>query len=114
VDREAEFDWRVEEIRNVFKMKKIDGKQLCEAVETLEPERVMVESVAEMPATMPYQTTTQDDKRKDEGEEEVPESTKVKVIMPSSSKHKGQGDGSAIYAEVLSLVSNTLNYFEII
>jgi uncharacterized OsmC-like protein len=53
VDREVEFDRRAEEIRNAFKMKKIDGKQLCSVAEALELERATVESVAEMP----YQTT---------------------------------------------------------
>jgi hypothetical protein len=63
---------------------------------------------------MPYQTTMQDDEGEDEVEEEILELTKVKAIAPSSSKRKGRGDGSAIYAEVVGLVSNTLNYFEII
>jgi hypothetical protein len=54
VDREAECDWRAEEMRQAFNMKKINGKQLCKAVEALELERVTVDSVAEMPATTPY------------------------------------------------------------
>jgi hypothetical protein len=113
-DREAEFGKRAEEIRQRFKMKKINRKQLCEAAEALELERVTVESDVEMPVTTPYQTMTQDDEGEDEIEEEVPKLTKVKAITPSSSKHKGRGDGSAVYAEVLGLVSNTLNYFKII
>jgi hypothetical protein len=95
-------------------MKKIDGKQLCKAVEVLELERVTMESVAETPATTQYQTTTQDDEGEDEVEVNIPESTKVKAIAPSSSKCKGQGDGSAMYADVSGPVSNTLNYFKII
>jgi hypothetical protein len=71
-------------------------------------------SVAETPAMMPYQTTMQDDEGEDKVKEEVPESTRVKAITPSSSKCKGQGDGSAVYAEVSGPVSITLNYFKII
>jgi hypothetical protein len=87
-------------------MKKINGKRLCEAAEALKLERAMVESVAEMLATTPYQTTMQDNEGKDEVEDEVPELMKVEAIAPSSSKHKGQGDGSAVYAEVSGPVSN--------
>jgi hypothetical protein len=83
----VEFNWRAEEIRQAFKIKKINSKQLCEAVEVLELERVTAESVAEMPVTMPYQTMMQDDKGKDE--DDSVESTKVKAIMLSSSKCKG-------------------------
>jgi hypothetical protein len=114
LDREAEFDWRAEEIRQAFKSKKIDSKQLRKAAEALELERVTMESVAETPATTPYQTMTQDNKGEDKVEDDIPESTKVKVITPSSSKRKGRGDGSTIYAKVSGLVRNTLNYFEII
>jgi hypothetical protein len=57
----------VEEIRQVFKIKKIDGKQLREAAEALELERATVESVTEMPVIMSYQTTMQDDEGEDEG-----------------------------------------------
>jgi hypothetical protein len=42
----------------------------------------------------------------DEGEDNILESMNVKVIVPSSSKHKGWGDGSAIYTEVSGPVSN--------
>jgi hypothetical protein len=114
VDREAEFDRRAEEIRQAFKTKKIDGKQLREAVEALELEQVTVKSVAETPATTPYQTTMQDDEGEDEIEEEVLELKRVKAIAPSSSKHKGQGDESTVYAEASGPVSDTLNYFNII
>jgi hypothetical protein len=75
-------------------------------VEVLELERATVESVTETPATTPYQTMMQDDEGEDEVEVEILESMKVKVIMPSSSKHKGRGDGSTIYAEVSGPVSN--------
>jgi hypothetical protein len=68
-----------------LKTKKIDGKQLHKAAEALELERATVDSVTETPATMPYRTTMQDD----EGEDNILESMNVKVIVPSSSKHKG-------------------------
>jgi hypothetical protein len=72
-----------------LRSKKIDGKQLRKAVEALELERATVECVAEMPATTPYQTMMQDNEGKDEVEDEIPESTNVKVITPSLSKRKG-------------------------
>jgi hypothetical protein len=89
VDREAKFDQRAEEIRQAFKMKKIDGKQLRKAVEALELEQATIESVAETLETMPYQTIMQNDEGEDEVEDQVLELMKVKVIAPSSSKHKG-------------------------
>jgi hypothetical protein len=55
LDREAEFDWRAEEIMQAFKSKKIDSKQLRKAAEALELERVTMESVVETPVTTPYQ-----------------------------------------------------------
>jgi hypothetical protein len=54
IDKEAEFDCRAEEIRQAFKMKKINGKQLCKAAEVLELERATMESVAETPAATSY------------------------------------------------------------
>jgi hypothetical protein len=79
----------VEDIRQAFKMMKIDGKQLREAAEALELERETVESVSETPATMPYQTTMQDNEGEDEIQDKVPESMRVKAITPLSSKRKG-------------------------
>jgi hypothetical protein len=89
----------------VFKTKKIDGKQLHKAAEALELERAMADSVTEMPVTTLYQTTMQDDKGEDKAKDNILELTKAKVIALLSSKCKGQGDGSAIYAEVLGPVS---------
>jgi hypothetical protein len=47
----------------------------------------------------------QDGEGDDEIKDEIPELMKAKAIMPSSSKCKGQGDGSTIYSEVSGLVS---------
>jgi hypothetical protein len=82
----VEFDRWVEEIRQAFKMKNIDGKQLHKAVEALELERAMADSVTETPVTMPYQTTTQDDEGEDKVKDKISE---VKAIAPSSSKCNG-------------------------